>query len=106
MPWAPRRACGHAPGIGECRVCRAARERRRPNRQQRGLDGEYERERRQVLADATHCARCGKPFGPGHMPTAGHIVPRVAGGGTVGNLQPEGSSCNYADGARLARTGR
>ena len=103
MPWAPPRACGHGSGTGECRACKAARDRQRPSRQERGLDAEYERERRVVLKDATHCERCGRPFTATRRPTAGHVIPRVQGGGSRGNLQPECSACNYGDGARLAR---
>jgi hypothetical protein len=101
--WAPRRSCGHGSGTGECRTCKRARDARRPSRQQRGLGAEYDRERRQVLAGATHCARCGKPFGPDRRPTAGHVTASVDGGGTTGNLRPECAPCNYGDGARLRR---
>jgi len=104
MPWAPRRACGHAPGTGECRACKAARDRRRPSRQARGLGAEYERERRAVLKDATHCVSCGRPFTATRRPTAGHVIPRVQGGGSRGNLEVQCHVCNYGEGSKLARS--
>lgn len=106
MPWAPTAKCvdcRRRPRVSgrRCRPCARAYEQQRGSRQQRGLGAEYERERRAVLAGATHCASCGQPFSATRRPTAGHVVPRVRGGGSQGNLRPECEPCNYGHGGRL-----
>ena len=66
----------------------------------RGYDAEYERNRKRVLAEETHCARCG---GPGRADDqAGHKMPRSEGGpNSRENLQREHRRCNQAEGASL-----
>lgn len=58
-------------------------------------DGEYERNRALLLANATRCAICGKPAMPDDPLTADHIIPVEAGGThALDNLQPAHRSCN------------
>lgn len=75
----------------------------RGSRHARGYDAEFERNRRIVLAEETHCARCGG-FGFGDD-QVGHKTPPSQGGTNArSNLQREHKLCNQREGA--ARGGR
>lgn len=62
----------------------------------------WQRLRAQVIAESTHCGRCGQPLRPElrwpHLmsSTAGHIVPLCEGGHPTdrANLQAEHLDCN------------
>lgn len=59
--------------------------------------------RRQLLATATHCWRCGKPFTPTDPLQADHILPRALGGtDTPNNYGAAHQSCNARAGAALS----
>jgi 5-methylcytosine-specific restriction endonuclease McrA len=50
-----------------------------------------------LIPNATHCASCGKAFGPHDTKTLGHIVPRRFNGQSVmSNYEVQCTSCNYA----------
>jgi 5-methylcytosine-specific restriction endonuclease McrA len=89
--------CGRKVTSGRCAPCRAAYERARGTRQERGLGAEYERERRALIGEP--CA-LRLPGCTGVATTADHVIPR-ARGGRGGPLQPACDHCNYSKGARL-----
>lgn len=63
-------------------------------------DADYRRNRKIILASATHCALCGKPPTPTDPLTADHIQPLTAGGThALPNLQAAHGSCNKSHGA-------
>jgi 5-methylcytosine-specific restriction endonuclease McrA len=70
----------------------------RPSSSRRGYDGEYQRNKPLVIAQARNgwpCVICGKPFQPGQKITVEHIVPLRKGGTNVlANLGPAHAACN------------
>jgi ribosomal protein S14 len=83
--------CGRPTSGARCPAHTVAR----PSFRERGYDGEYDRNRRALLATATACWICGQPARPGDPLTADHIIPRSQGGGSsLGNLAPAHRSCN------------
>lgn len=88
--------CGRRSVRSRCPDCSQRHEANRGTRQQRGLDGEYDRLRPLVLGDATRCAVCGQPFTSDNPATLGHIIPRRRGGtNDRANLRAECRRCNY-----------
>lgn len=68
-----------------------ARDQQRGNFRQRGYDADYERSRRQLLANQPPCHWCGTP----DATVADHLVPLSAGGtNQLANLVPSCTSCN------------
>ncbi len=97
--------CGTPSPRTRCRPCHLAKERirdqARGRRQARGLDAEYDRNRKTLLDSATVCAACGRPGTPDDPLTAGHIVARTDGGSNeLSNLRAEHASFNYSQGRR------
>ena len=64
-------------------------------RQARGHGAEYQRARRELLADHPRCHWCGAP-----ATTADYAAP-WSRGGTLASLVPACGRCNYGRGARL-----
>ncbi len=65
--------------------------------------GDYERNRRIVLAGKPQCAICGLPG----TDSADHIVPVALGGDhSLDNLRPAHLSCNASRGGKLGRSAR
>lgn len=88
-----------------CRVCgkpsKGATCPAHSQRQARGYDSEYERNRRLMIRLARYhgwsCVICGKGFGPTEQITAEHVTPvGMGGGGSIGNLGPAHARCNYS----------
>lgn len=52
----------------------------------------YKKQRKQIIATATHCALCQQPFQPGDRIEADHIIP----GHPMSPLQPAHRRCNIA----------
>jgi hypothetical protein len=112
----PCRSCGK-PGLAECNDCKAIRVERwkakqatatkratangsRPNRQARGYDAQYDRNRKIVIDTAIRehqcCVICHSPFEQASDITAEHLIPRRDGGTSeLTNLGPAHSWCNY-----------
>jgi 5-methylcytosine-specific restriction endonuclease McrA len=86
QPKAKRRQFGRGYGI-----------QRKPQPNRGAYDAVYERERRAMLATATHCAICGEPPYPGNPLTADHVIP-ITMGGAGGPLQPAHAKCNTSKG--------
>lgn len=97
MPLRPCLDCGTLTARPDSRCERdaSARERQRGRRQQRGYDRQYELEREQTLAGATHCATCGEAFTTDNPATGGHKVAIRDGGTTADGIKPECRRCNY-----------
>ena len=100
-------ACGllfdmDATGTRRCPGCQAVATQRanaRPSSSARGYDGEYQRNRRVLVAAAiasrSLCVICSKPCLPGQKITAEHLVPLRRGGtSAMQNLGPAHSACN------------
>lgn len=63
---------------------------------QRGYGYQHKAIRAALIAEATHCATCGKPFAEGELKTAGHVQGlRHGGTSTDGNYVVECTKCNY-----------
>ena len=75
----------------------------RGSRQERGYDAEFERNRKVVLDEETHCARCGG-LGYGDDQVGHKMAPAAGGTSARENLQREHKLCNQREGA--ARGGR
>lgn len=58
--------------------------------------GDYKQRRKQLLAGATHCAICNKPFQNGDGVDADHVVP----GNPRSELQATHAYCNRSKGDR------
>jgi 5-methylcytosine-specific restriction endonuclease McrA len=73
------------------------------SKRRRGYDAEYERNRRELLADATKCECCGGLPTERDPLTAGHIIALELGGTNERrNLRAELRSCNSRAGQLLA----
>jgi len=69
---------------------------RRPPRQQRGYDAEYEAALRDPeYVAATHCGTCHQPFTKDNPKTGGHRVAIRDGGTTADGVFPQCADCNY-----------
>jgi 5-methylcytosine-specific restriction endonuclease McrA len=77
--------------------CRQHGSQRRPGKNRDAYDSVYERERKAMLATATHCVLCGGSPYPGNPLTADHVIP-ITMGGKHGPLQPAHSKCNTSKG--------
>ena len=79
-----------------CQQHATARRNTRPN--DRGYDGEYQRNRPAIVAQGRSgrpCCICGRPFTEGQKITAEHIKPlRDGGTSELANLAPAHSECN------------
>jgi 5-methylcytosine-specific restriction endonuclease McrA len=66
-----------------------------------------QKQTRAIIAAATHCHICGRPFdNPHDPPVADHIVPRARGGpDTIDNLAAAHRSCNGRKGAGVGNHG-
>ncbi|SRR6266851_1308234 len=84
---------------------RRATRRRKP---QAPYGAAHARARQELLAafrDGQRCPRCGKPMRAWQKLDAGHVIPRMLGGG-LGPLRLEHARCNRAAGARLGNAAR
>lgn len=109
MPFLPLQRCADCSrktASKRCPPCRQAFRRReeigRASRQARGLDAEYERSRRIVLAAnrETHGGLCNYCWSA-PATTTDHRVPRIAGGtNAIENLIPACANCNGRKGAK------
>jgi hypothetical protein len=82
-------------GPGRCPECRAAHEKQRPSKRERGYDLTYERAARDpTYRAATHCVTCGQPFTPDNPKTRGHSI-AIRDGGEGSPILPECRRCNY-----------
>ena len=85
-----------------CTVCGAVSseprcaKHRRPARQKRGYDAEYERAlRAPAYLAATKCATCHEPFTADNPKTGGHVKAIRNGGTTADGIIPQCARCNY-----------
>ncbi len=83
--------CGRPCPSSPCQRCR-------PGVKLTHHDAEYRRNKRALLALATHCWLCGQPARADDPLVADHIVPLTAGGDHY-DLQASHSSCNKRRGA-------
>jgi hypothetical protein len=95
--------CGAViPSGSRCPADQAAWDRKhpRPSSSSRGYDGEYQRNRAiivaQALAQGLPCVICHKPCKRGQKITAEHLVAlRNGGTSALSNLGPAHARCNY-----------
>lgn len=81
----------------------------RPSASQRGYGAEWRRISAKIVAGATACHWCGKPFTKSDPATADHVIPKAKGGtNDEQNLVPAHRSCNSrrAAQARKRRSSR
>lgn len=106
--------CGTLSPNGRCPPCRTAHENLRYSRRgtttERGYGHAYRARRTTVLADATHCARCGAAFTDDNPATSGHVddlrdipLDQRAATAAVAELMPECARCNYGWAGRARR---
>jgi len=103
----PCLSCGRLSTNGtRCPDCTKARQKARDlargNAGLRGYDGEYQRNRKVVLANSPRCTYC-----PAPATTADHRLALSRGGdNSLENLVPACAACNYSRGATLANATR
>jgi len=98
-----RRKTALSPRCAPCRQAfRRIQEARRPSRQERGLDAEYERNRASVLeANRRYNRGLCNYCGTAPATTADHRIPRSIGGtNDISNLVPACAWCNGKKGAK------
>lgn len=84
-----------------CPSCQQAWDARRPSRHKRGYGTTYDRLRRQVLAEETHCWLCGG-FVPEGDKSVDHVVPLSKGGSEDRlNLRLAHKRCNTSKHDRI-----
>ena len=92
-----RKVCEKSP----CNKCRSKRNQLRDAKRgtttERGYGAEYQRLRKELLADNPPCYWCGKP-----ATTADHAIPLALGGANIKtNLVPSCGKCNFGRTANL-----